>query len=745
MGNVTGREEPLGSEIELRHFVLLRCVGKGAFGRVRIVEKKDIKKHFALKYINKMQCIKMHAIQNIFRERAILEEINHPFMVNLRYAFQDDENMFMVLDLMIGGDLRYHLDRLGGFPEKVVRFYATELALAFRYLHSKGIAHRDIKPDNLLLDEFGHIHITDFNIAVHFTPSKMLKSQSGTLAYMAPEVFGNHGYLWEVDWWSLGVVLYECLYGKRPFRGANNEAVTHSICRSDLIIPAINLLTKQPVVVSQEGISAIRGFLTRDCKQRLGCTPGGFEDLQKHPWFNGVNWEATERKLQQPPFVPPSETANFDATYDLEELLLEDNPLTYGPKKKKKEKEKEKDADQKPNSGPYSGPSGQKSQIPMDGTRPIPKPPSNLSAKEKIQWELNFIEDNFRSFDSMMYEKYVGFVDPAMKRVSEPPSWVKNLDEALGPTELNSRKSTTNLDTERGTNRSKNGRSSRTERQTDPSKAGQSELDYMNTPSPELDQEYENVREYKSNLRRSKSLQQKSRKEYSYNQMIANADGSEGNYTKSLKAKKLNSARSTSNLKFPPLPPTPPTDSPMKSNKHPGKVDMEAYNVDLPRTVETSTFSRNYETQRFASSQYSVTNPAQAYVETQPPIHRQTPTPPNMSSAQYHSQTRRTTPNPQEGQPGRSNITSSTVQQIKPVPPISHIRPAIQQRQQSLDPHLQVHLQNQNQQLASLTGVSPGLQQPMSYFPPVNSQTVDKDSVAESRVSMSDAEKGYDY
>ncbi|KAJ3068516.1 hypothetical protein HK102_007153, partial [Quaeritorhiza haematococci] len=126
---------------ELRHFNLLRCVGKGAFGKVRIVEKRDTKKLYALKYINKMQCLRMRATQNIFRERAILEEIDHPFIVNLRFAFQDDENMFFVLDLMMGGDLRFHLDRLGGFSEAQVRFMCAEVACALNYLHTHKIVH----------------------------------------------------------------------------------------------------------------------------------------------------------------------------------------------------------------------------------------------------------------------------------------------------------------------------------------------------------------------------------------------------------------------------------------------------------------------------------------------------------------------------------------------------------------------------------------------------------------------------
>jgi len=117
-------------------------VGKGAFGKVRVVQHKGTKKLFALKYINKEKCIQMKAIDNIVSERRLLEHIDYSLIVNLRYAFQDDENLFMVLDLMLGGDLRFHLDRLGSLPEKHVQFYAAEIALSLHYLHTKNIIHR---------------------------------------------------------------------------------------------------------------------------------------------------------------------------------------------------------------------------------------------------------------------------------------------------------------------------------------------------------------------------------------------------------------------------------------------------------------------------------------------------------------------------------------------------------------------------------------------------------------------------
>lgn len=139
----------------LKQFELLRSVGKGAFGKVRIVRHKRSKQLYALKYINKDKCIKQHAIKNTILERDMLEAIEHPLIVNLRYSFQDDENMFMVLDLMLGGDLKFLLKKCGRMPEEWVQFYCAEMIVALDYLHQQGIVHRDIKPDNLLLDDKG--------------------------------------------------------------------------------------------------------------------------------------------------------------------------------------------------------------------------------------------------------------------------------------------------------------------------------------------------------------------------------------------------------------------------------------------------------------------------------------------------------------------------------------------------------------------------------------------------------------
>nr|AGC26954.1 serine/threonine protein kinase [Polyporus umbellatus] len=334
MGALCCRPQPIDfdGEVNLFHFILLRCVGKGAFGKVRVVQHKQTRELYALKYINKPKCVKMKAVANIIQERRLLEEIDHPFVVNMRYAFQDDENCFFVLDLMLGGDLRFHLERLGCLHEEVVRFHIAEVGSALAYLHEHRIIHRDLKPDNILLDERGHAHITDFNIAVHYSERRLLTGVAGSMAYMAPEILAKRGYTYTIDWWSLGVCAYELIFGRRPFRGKTNSDLTHSISKDTLRFPE-----DAESKCSKAGIQALRGFLERDPTKRLACKPNGegFEDLKTHPWLSTIDWGALEAKELTPPFTPDSKKANFDASHELEELLLEDNPLRAKQRKER--------------------------------------------------------------------------------------------------------------------------------------------------------------------------------------------------------------------------------------------------------------------------------------------------------------------------------------------------------------------------------------------------------------------------
>ena len=338
MGNTPGKEAGATDAVNLNHFRLLRVVGKGAFGKVRIVEKKDTGLTFALKYIRKDEVVRSESVRNIIRERRMMEHLNHPFLCNLRYSFQDMEYLYLVIDLMNGGDLRFHISRKT-FTEEAIRFWMAELGCALRYIHGQGIVHRDLKPDNVLLDSEGHVHLADFNVASDFRPPTKLTSRSGTLAYLAPEVFAGQGYLSEVDWWSLGVTFYECIYNKRPFDGKGHEALLENIKAA-----SPRFFVTQPAI-SMPCLYAMSALMEKNVRKRIGAS--GFETFTQDPFFRHIDFVALERKEIPPIFVPSSEKTNFDATYDLEELLLEEAPLEARARRQKPRAELKDDATEK--------------------------------------------------------------------------------------------------------------------------------------------------------------------------------------------------------------------------------------------------------------------------------------------------------------------------------------------------------------------------------------------------------------
>lgn len=357
-------------EVNLNHFRLLRVVGRGAFGKVRIVERKDTGLTFALKYIRKADVIKSESVRNILRERRMLEQLNYQFICNLRYSFQDIEYMYLVVDLMDGGDLRFHISRKT-FTEEAVRFWISELGLALRYIHSQGIVHRDIKPDNVLLDAEGHVHLADFNVASDITPGKKLTSKSGTLAYLAPEVLKGNGYSFGADWWSLGVLFYECIYNKRPFEKLNSAGLKAEILQVNPKFP----LTDPPVSIAC--MHAISSALEEDPNKRMGCVRDeDFTSFTDNPFFRPIDFEALERREIEPVFIPSNQKTNFDASYDLEELLLEEAPLEARMRRQKPREQLREDASEK-------------------------------EIKEEEMYKL--IEEEFTPFDytTAIYEKYI--------------------------------------------------------------------------------------------------------------------------------------------------------------------------------------------------------------------------------------------------------------------------------------------------------------------------------------------------
>ncbi|XP_004617475.1 serine/threonine-protein kinase 32B [Sorex araneus] len=349
MGGSHSHKPPVfdeNEEVNFDHFQILRAIGKGSFGKVCIVQKRDTKKMYAMKYMNKQKCIERDEVRNVFRELQIMQGLEHPFLVNLWYSFQDEEDMFMVVDLLLGGDLRYHLQQNVHFSEGAVKLYICELALALEYLQQYHIIHRDIKPDNILLDERGHVHVTDFNIATVVKGSEKASSMAGTKPYMAPEVFqvyvdGGPGYSYPVDWWSLGVTAYELLRGWRPYE-------IHSATPVDEILHMFRAERVRYSSTWCKGMVALlKKLLAKDPESRLS----SLGDVQSAPYLADMNWDAVFDKALTPGFVPNKGRLNCDPTFELEEMILESKPLH----KKKKRLAKNRSRDSTKTSCPLNG------------------------------------------------------------------------------------------------------------------------------------------------------------------------------------------------------------------------------------------------------------------------------------------------------------------------------------------------------------------------------------------------------
>ncbi|NXC17021.1 ST32A kinase, partial [Corythaeola cristata] len=318
--NTSSKSAPLddSEDVTFDHFEILRAIGKGSFGKVCVVQKNDTKKMYAMKYMNKQKCVERNEVRNVFKELQIMQGLEHPFLVNLWYSFQDEEDMFMVVDLLLGGDLRYHLQQNVRFQEGTVKLFICELVLALDYLQSRHIIHRDIKPDNILLDEHGHVHITDFNIATMLTTEIQVTTIAGTKPYMGkhPTVLFKMLSLWR--------------FPQRPYRIRSNTSaneIAHMFRTATVMYPA---------AWSTEMVSLIRKLLEPNPEKRFS----QLKDIQDLPYLSDVNWDAVLQKRIMPEFIPTKGRLNCDPTFELEEMILESKPLH---KKKKRLAKKEKD------------------------------------------------------------------------------------------------------------------------------------------------------------------------------------------------------------------------------------------------------------------------------------------------------------------------------------------------------------------------------------------------------------------
>ena len=292
-------------------FKFLYVIGKGGFGKVWKIQSKKTKTIYALKEMSKLKIIDKKSEKSINTEREFLSKLSHPFIVNMHYAFQDKQNLYLVMDILNGGDLRYHISRYRKFSEEQTRFFIANIIYSLQYIHSNNVIHRDIKPENLVLDEKGYVRITDFGIAKENMEDNSSET-SGTPGYMAPEVMKARHHSFAVDFFAVGVIGYEFMLGKRPYYGKNRKEIKEQMLAKQALITEDIL----PHEWSSESMDFINSLLQRKESKRLGYSGGarGSEELMKHLWLRYYPWHDLKNKTLLAPFIPDPKD-NFDKLY----------------------------------------------------------------------------------------------------------------------------------------------------------------------------------------------------------------------------------------------------------------------------------------------------------------------------------------------------------------------------------------------------------------------------------------------
>ncbi|KAM7357028.1 protein kinase, cAMP-dependent, catalytic subunit 3 [Cochliomyia hominivorax] len=289
----------------LDDYQIIKTVGTGTFGRVCLCRDRVSERYCAMKLLAMADVIRLKQVEHVKNERNILREIRHPFVISLEWSTKDDCCLYMIFEYVCGGELFTYLRNAGRFSRSTSNFYAAEIVLALEYLHSLQIVYRDLKPENLLINRDGHLKITDFGFA------KKLRDRTWTLCgtpeYLAPEIIQSKGHNRAVDWWALGILIYEMLVGYPPFYDENPFGIYEKILGGKIEWPR----HMDPIAKD-----LVKKLLTNDRTKRLGNMKNGADDVKRHRWFKDLNWNDVYNKKLKPPIIPEvqydGDTSNFD-------------------------------------------------------------------------------------------------------------------------------------------------------------------------------------------------------------------------------------------------------------------------------------------------------------------------------------------------------------------------------------------------------------------------------------------------
>ncbi|KAG9509814.1 RAC serine/threonine-protein kinase [Fragariocoptes setiger] len=328
--NNTGAHSRRGNankKMSLDDFLPIKLIGRGSWGKVMLSREKSTQRLYAIKVLKKQMIISQDEVGHTLTESRVLRVTNHPFLIALKYSFRDGERLCFVMEYAGGGELFYHLSQERIFTEDKTRFYAAEIVSALGYLHENEIIYRDLKLENLLLDRDGHIKIADFGLCKdNITYNDTTRTFCGTPEYLSPEVIEDNQYGRAVDWWGLGVLLYEMMCGSLPF---NNRS--HDLLFQEILVKQVTF----PPTLTTMAKSFLNGLLIKDPAKRLGGGPDDVKEIQHHSFFLGLNWQDLVEKKIPPPFVPQvtsdTDTRYFDRQFTAEppNLTPIDRPMDH--------------------------------------------------------------------------------------------------------------------------------------------------------------------------------------------------------------------------------------------------------------------------------------------------------------------------------------------------------------------------------------------------------------------------------
>uniref|UniRef100_A0A8C2XFD3 G protein-coupled receptor kinase n=1 Tax=Cyclopterus lumpus TaxID=8103 RepID=A0A8C2XFD3_CYCLU len=297
-----------------RHY---RVLGKGGFGEVCACQVRATGKMYACKKLEKKRVKKRKGEAMALNEKRILEKVNSSFVVNLAYAYETKDALCLVLTIMNGGDLKFHIYNMGnsGFDEQRAIFYAAEICCGLEDLHRERIVYRDLKPENILLDDRGHIRISDLGLAVQIPEGETIRGRVGTVGYMAPEVIQNESYSVSPDWWGLGCLIFEMIQGQSPFRKRKERVKREEVDRR-----VREDQEEYSDKFAEEAKDICRQLLVKDPKERLGCQGRGAIEVKQHPIFRNINFKRLEANMLDPPFSPDPRAVYCKDVLDIEQF-----------------------------------------------------------------------------------------------------------------------------------------------------------------------------------------------------------------------------------------------------------------------------------------------------------------------------------------------------------------------------------------------------------------------------------------